>query len=330
MQQDTELTKEQTSILRKVELLLRHADGTQNLEEKATYMQRAQDLLLAHNLDADLVGSGADSAVREEQKVRGGFYKFQEELWGAVADLNFVYHWVGGEFVQKKVRGRDGEYTRVLWQKAHRLVGRRHNIVATKVMAQYLEQSVERATMDFIHGDNSMRFSNWAVSFRKGIVSDLVNRIYERRREQMAEEKRKQQEAAEAAARAGAAGVSTGREVSIASLAQSEQDANIDFVLGKPGWSAQKRAERAAAAERARVALEEHAKWARENPEEARRQEEQRRKEEERRDARRSGRSRAAPTDNTDRSAFYMGRQAGQKIGLDVQAGTTKVSGVLG
>lgn len=342
MEADRDLTDDQRAVLEKVEKLLRLADqqANSNPAEAASAAAKAQELLLVHNLSADLVGNGEEaSGKRADEKVRGGFYEYQCDLWNAVAELNFCFHFVSGQWVRKRVRRRDPytwDYINSVedsWERAHRLVGRVHNIAATKAMARYLEAAVERLVEERIKGQNNLRFSRFAVSYREGAVSNIIERIYEKRKEMLREEARKEAEALKRAEEAGRKGVSTETAVTIASLTQSERDANVDFMMGEPGYSARQRAERAAQAAAAKAAQEEYTRWAAAHPEEAAAEEKMRREEAEKTAKRRRGRARinsGSSSKEYDINAYYAGRDAGEKIGLDPQTGGTKTAGALG
>ena len=305
-----------------------------NEAEAEAAAAKFQELLVKYNLSEAQVeqASGKSSGKREEKKVRGGFYNHQAELWGWAAELNFCLHWVvsGYEKVEKRRKsawtGEMVTYTdyKLLWQ--HRLVGRTHNVAATIALAEYLEEAIERVVMDELHNDNKMRFSNYAVSMRKGMAAKLCNKMYERREHLLSEEKKERQKAEDAARRAAAAGASTSMEVSLAAFSKTERDANMDHVFGE-GYSAQKAAERAERAQRKAREEAEYAAWAAANPEEARAKEEERRKEREKRDKRRSRGSRA--DDNTNYSAFNRGYAKAEEIGLDPQMDTA-TAGRLG
>lgn len=320
------LDDDQRKVLPKIEALLRLADKQRNSSpaEAASAAAKAQELLVAYNLDASLIGSNAQDGKREEKKLVGGFYQYQRDLFEAVAELNFCLYYSSGTYVEERTSRKDawtGNWYQVnqkTWKKTHNLIGRRVNVLATQQMAAYLLGSIERLTEEFIHSDNKMRFSRRAVSFREGCVSTITNKLYERRQHLLDEEARKAQEAKEAAERAGRAGVSTSTALTLASFSQSEDDANRDFVMGE-GWSAKKRAERAAAAEARRKAQEEYTAWAAENPEEARAQEEAARKEREKAEKRRSKRSSYSGGKEYDAGAYYAGRDAARSISLDQQ-----------
>lgn len=324
----------QRKVLPKIEALLRLADKNPNPQEAAAAAAKAQELLVAYNLDASLIGQSGDDGKREEGKVRGGFYQHSRDLWHEVAELNFCLYWTGGHWIvvnrrrRSWVTGKMETYTDTKWETVHRLVGRKVNVAATKVMAQYLEAAIERLVEERIRGQNNLRFSNFAVSYRKGAAQNIIERLYQRRREMLKEEERKRREEEAAAVKAGRKGVSTETALTIASVTQSERDANLDHLYGE-GWSARKRAERAEAARKRAEAEAAYAKWAAENPEEARKAEAERKAEEEKAERkRRRRRESSGSTDNVDTSAYYAGYDAADAIGLDPQMGS-RVGGAL-
>jgi hypothetical protein len=73
--------------------------------EAAAAAAKAQEPLTEYNLDAAMVGQGAEQDTRrEEQKIRGGFHEYERDLWGAVARLNFCLYWSGKVWVVRKAR----------------------------------------------------------------------------------------------------------------------------------------------------------------------------------------------------------------------------------
>jgi len=343
---EQQLDDDQKRILPKIQKLLALAAKNSNPEEAASAAARAQELLLAYNLSSDMLDEDMEGSARGEEQTKGGSRQYERDLWDWVAELNFCLHWVGqrrtkvsrrriekGDYYYGKPDDEIPEYrkwrTQLSWH--HFLIGRKRNVAATIAMARYLQKRVDDLAVEFCHGDERMRYSQRAMSFREGAVSVIVHKLYERRQEQMAEERRREAEAMEAAARAGEAGASLETAVTIASLSQSERDENIDVMMGEPGYSARKRAERAAQAAAERAAEEEYTRWAAEHPEEAAAQEAERQKEAEKASKRRTRASRGSFTSGkeVDQQAYYAGRKAGQGIGIDPQAAQTKTAGLL-
>lgn len=271
----------------KIQKLLNLAANNPNEAEAAAATAKAQELLAQHNLDAATLEheSGKVDGRREEFKMRGGFYDYQVSLWQAVAQLNFCIYWIESYTETKEVK-RDGyAVTKRTAQKRHRIVGRSVNTLSTKIMAEYLEGAVERALREHLNGDHKQLFSRWAISFRRGAIGRLRQKLYIRYNERLNEERAKQ--------RAASAGPSSSTAVALADYVRSEYDANVDFVYGE-GTSAR------------------WAAWAAEsaaNPQAAPKARHQR--------------ARKEKPDNTDWSAYRMGQTAGEDIGLDRQAKQT-------
>lgn len=327
---DQNLTEEQVKIVQKVEKLLALANRKKGNEaEAAAAAAKAQEMLAAYNIDMAMVEQGSGtSGRREEVKHKGGTYLYQRDLWRAVAELNFCLYWTSSRWASRKAMRKNywGEKVEeTVWhiQHQHRIVGRTVNVTLTKTMAGYLEQAIERIVMERLGDDNTQRFSRWAVSYRKGAAARIIEKVQDRRDELEAEEARKAREAQHAAERAG---VSTATTLTIADVRKSERDANMDHIYGE-GWSARQREERRLAAIAAAEAEAAYAKWAAENPEEARKEEKKRQEESDRYWARRTGRGRrSTANDNVDSSAYWAGYDAAEKIGIDPQTGNSSTS----
>jgi hypothetical protein len=345
----TELDDQQKKVLPRIEALLRLYDKGKESEDVGTLneahsaLAKAQELLVAYNLSADLVAQGSEDGVREEQKLTGGARQYERDLWNAVAELNFCMYFSSGEnkvtaYKRERPDGSKYMHREEKWQPLHRLVGRKVNVMATINMARYLEQAIERLVDERIGMDSAgRRWGRENIVFREGAASTITNKLYQRRREILRDEERKRREAEEKAQQAGGAGVSTSTALTVASHAQAEKDANNDHANGwEPGKTASLRAqwqaEQAAQAEANKRAREAHTRWCEENPEEARAMAEARRKEEEeaeKREARnakrRTGRewrwTKADDRREEERSYYESGRRAGEKVNIDQQMG---------
>jgi len=331
-----QLTAEVQAIVDKVEKLLRLAAKNPNEAEAASATAKAMELLAAYNLDMGTVErNGGETGKRADELLNGGYYEWERDLWRAVARLNFCLYWsqitfspMSGGKVEKYVRVEGERFSKLVQgvnQHQHRVVGRTVNIAATKAMAGYLQNAVQRLTRDRCREGRIPVRSPWANSFREGVTDRLTYRIYERRRHLIAEEEQKRRDAEEAAVAAGRSGVSTGTALTLSTYVDQEYDENVDFVFGK-GTSAKWAAERAQRAAAEKAADEEYTRWAAANPEKARR-EEQKRKEKAAKQAERDRRK------NTkfvkDLGAYYAGRDAAEAVSLDPQADTFKPAGLL-
>lgn len=308
------LTPDQEAVLEKVQKLLNLAAKNSNEHEAALAASRAQELLLKHNLStAALEKASGGSGKRMKDEVEGGFYRYQRDVWKQVAQLNFCRHWVQKKWVAPEERVRGTKFKR-----RHMLIGRQVNVKMTVGMTNYLLATIERLTREVCAEkkiDNTV--GSWAMSFREGMAHRITEKLWDRRQDMIAAEEKKMKEAY---ARAAAAGVSSSTELTISTLAQSESDANLDFIRGEEeGTTARERAEKAAQERRQE---EEYTRWAAANPEEARKQEEKREKEAEA--WAKKHRSRGGSGDDryghVDWQAFNAGRKKGEEVGLDPQA----------
>ena len=308
----------------RIEKLMRLAGKNPNPQEAASALAKAQDLLLAYNLDMSVVeaASGQESK-RTDESSSGGGYEYQRNLWRHIAELNLCMYWT------QKVRVKPGSYAEKrhrTWTSEHRLVGRVVNVQQTKNMAGYLHQTIERLRRERLGSDTRSRE---AMAYREGIADRIVQKLRDRRRDAVeAEEAR----AEEAARKAAAAGHSLSTVVTVATIKQQEDDANYDFIHGE-GASAKRRKRimdaRQAQAE-AEAEVEKYwAEWAEAHPEEAAKEakeEAARDRANERRRARSGGgwgRTRFAdtPKEIRQRSGMYHhGYEDGKNVGIDPQA----------
>jgi hypothetical protein len=326
------------AVLKRLQGLLNLAAKNSSPEEAASAAAKAQELLARYNLDvATVEGARPEDGKREEARVDGGTYAWQRELWAAVARLNFCVHWVQVYEVYDKRRimvDRYGDGRRhldpgVVLKKRHVLVGRVVNTRATVALAGYLQQAIERALVERLHGDKNevqqQRFSRWAVSFRRGAARRILEKLDDRRRELETAEAARLRRAAALAERAG---TSTATAVTLASVKASEHAANYDFMYGEGQW-AQVMARRETAARERRERDEAHARWATDHPEEARAQAAADRKRSERASRRGSSRSERARSPDYDVGAFWDGYDEAADIGLDQQVDGVRTAGAL-
>jgi hypothetical protein len=315
----------------KIQKLLMLAARNPNEAEAALATAKAQELLVAYNLDAATVErENGVSGKRLDENVAGGMYKFQQKLWRHLAELNFCMYWT--QRVRRKEiymwRGR-----RIWTTFEHRLVGRAVNVVATKNMAQYVNQTVERLCRERV-GDGPLTQirSSYMVAFREGIVDRVCEKIAEKRRTLIKDEERRQ---ADAARRASRAGVSLATTLTVAGLSEREEAANYDFLHGEGAWARKKEAEaewernwekrRKARAKAEAEAERELAEWAAANPEEAAREAAKERARQRRKDSYvPRGRWRFRQTKEEMRresGGYHAGYEAGEGVGIEPQVG---------
>jgi len=326
----TEYRAERDEILiDKIGKLLAKAAGTKNEIERDAFNAKAMQLIEDNNLSMaaiEIGGNSAKAARRTDEKLKGGLYQWQRDLWQAVADLNFVMHFQLYTYDANKVskywaRKYGGVANVPDWRKGgykfeRRLVGRVVNVQATRVMAEYLEQAIERALKEELHYQGEHLFSEWANGFRTGAADEVIQKLVDRRREKLRDEKIKERQR-EAELRAkGAEGFSTDRAITLASVKEAEEAGNYDFIYGE-GAYARMMASRAEAAERRREAERRYTEWAKANPEEAKKQEEESRKA-----ARRYGHTPwnyGMGKSKYDKGGYNSGSRAGRNISIDQQ-----------
>lgn len=319
-------------VVERVQKLLALAARNPNEAEAASATSKAHELLAAYNLDMIAVERAqGGSAKREAAALKGGAYAFQRQLWRDIAELNMcLYFPYKVRKPAREVQKREG-YTKVVrgYTFEHRVVGRVANTTATRVMAQYLEQVIERLVRERLGGDHRQLFSRWAMSFREGVCAEIRAKVQDRYVKFLDEQKRKRQEEEERLRAAGAGSSSTALVLS--EVIDAEKDSNIDFLHGE-GYSARQRAARAQRAAAQKAAEEEYTRWAEANPEEARKKEEERRKEREKYWAKRRGgrRGYGGGSDKTDWGAYEAGREAGKNVSIDQQADHAKAKGAIG
>jgi hypothetical protein len=315
-----DFTTEQRKALHKIELLLRKASGNANEHEAAVATQLAQDLLAKYNLDMESVGGGDGSeAQREDTKILGGFSEFERDLWKAIAELNWCFYF--STFTSDTIKGRK-------MSRAHRLIGKKVNILSTKLMADYLLSTINSLAKEYcMERDGTYHNrSATATSFRKGAVERLVGKLQTKRYEILMAERAAEKEAA-------ARGTSgTGMAMTMTRMSQSEYERNYDHMNGEGAYA---RAQaRNAEWDREQKERDERARqWRLANPEEAARldaeAEEKQRKEDEKWE-RRSQRTRREKPAASDMSAYHEGYRVARDIGLDKQVKDTKTRGLIG
>lgn len=299
------------SIEAKIEKLLRVADGRANENESAVALQMAQKLADAHNLD---IGSIGKTGARSDQRVNKGLYKYQRNLYAAIADLNHCRSWFS------KGLAKGSSYT-------IRLLGSKVNVTTTIIMCDYIEEVANRLVREEFSPDQY--FSKNAHLFREGVIDRMVYRIRERRREEEAERLRAKQEQEERMRRSGSPVENA--IVLISDVAEAEAKANYDYLNGEGAWDRMR--QRMREAEEARKkALEAYRKWELENPEEVARQREKERKRRERLERQAEKRRqerierfgydpndyRRKPT-KYDYAAYWRGNEAGAGVSIDSQ-----------
>jgi hypothetical protein len=323
--QDIKFDAKTEAVIEKVRKLLALANGNDNEHQAEAAANKARELLEAYNLDLAHISKSAGNggyAPRDKQVLRGGLYQWQRDLWNMTATLNFCKYWY--------IRG-----TRAGSQYEHELLGSKVNVISTRLMAQYLQDTVERLAREWMRNNRPglSIFTKEAIAYREGVTSRLVGRMWKIRNDRVKEEDAKRD--AERAANA-AHGIFTENALVLSDVISSEEDLNNDHLHGwPPGTSARKRKEREEKqrildAEAAEI-LRKQKEYDEAHPEEAaRRKAKEKREEEERwqkyKSKMRNKRNRK-PTPEEERrrmSSFAYGHDAGGSISLDKQVGEDK------
>lgn len=312
------------SVIRRIQNLLSLAARAEgNEEEAASANAMAQKLLAKHNLDyyqvqQAQVAGGTNVIEEKRDKTLIGYsamYRWQRDLWKTIAESNFCYHWI----TERRVPHRR-QKERMVLAKRHMLLGRESNVIAVRLMGEYLCDTLER----ILPYPNTERMSRSAISWRAGCAERLVERIQE------------QYEAQQKEAKAAASGPSTA--LTLLDVASREEMANYDAKYGKGAWAEQKKHEaewkadapaREAEAKERRV--KEEKEWLEylqtETPQQKARREKEDEKERlrEDRESRRwrdkYWRERERESSKTDHGAYSAGRAHGDSISLSKQAG---------
>lgn len=314
-----DLSPEALAVIEKVKKLLALANNNDNEHQAAAATAKAMELLAAYNLDMAVATSTTKQgpAARSDNKRKGGLYQWQRDLWQAVAGLNFCMYW------SYKGLTKGSTYE-------HRVLGSKANVVGTEVMADYLQQTIERLAQEWAKSQGLNVFCKAAIAYREGMADRLVDRLNAIRWERRREEERKAREAAKA-------NPEQTPGLVLMDVIESEEDANNDYLWGyEPGTSARRRAEyrarQAKAQAEADAKLAEQRAWDEAHPEEAaarkaaeekarREQYEKWDKEYEARQRRQQARPRKlTPAEERRRMAeFSEGREKANEIRLDKQ-----------
>lgn len=310
-------------LIERMKKLLALATNNDNEHQATAAMAKLQEMLEAHNLEMADLGKSGKGAQRSDTKKTGGLYGWQRKLWQSVAKLNFCYYF--------SLRGLDKGSVY-----EHRLVGSHANVVATELMATYLQQTVERLAQQWAK-DNFYKsvFVREAIAYREGMAARICERLETRRHQMVTEARREAEERKRNEAHGNMP--ATGNALTIIDVISSEEDFNNDYLQGwEMGTTARNRAEADARhkAWAAKRAAEEAAK----SPEQkAREVEEAKRQlaawvaEEEKRAKRRNKtppkpryRKQTAEEARMDLGSYWDGRRTGDTVGIDTQVDQSK------
>ena len=306
------------AVIAKVRKLLALSQNNDNEHQAEAAANKARELLEAYNLDMAVIGKKTDSfAPRDKQTLRGGLYKWQRDLWNMTAMLNFCRY----SYYRGLQAGSSYE---------HQLIGSKVNVISSTIMAQYLQDTIERMAQDWVkeHRPGRSVFIKEAIAYREGMATRITNRMWRIREERLREDREKSEKR-----KAAGNGYATENALVLADVISTEEDLNTDFILGRaPGTSAKLRMEREArqeAADReANELLRKQEEWDAAHPEEAAARKAKERKEYDERMKKWSRNSRPRkPTAEEERrslGSFRSGYNDGEHVSLDKQVGGNK------
>lgn len=227
---DTTAADKTAAVIEKVKKLLAMAQGNANEHEASNASAMAQKLMEDHNIDMAVLGKsgkGTQGAPRSDKKEKGGLYGWQRDLWKACAELNMCVYWS----IKGLERGAVYE---------HRILGSEVNVLATKLLAEYLQKTIDRLAQEKARTDGyKSPFVRELIAYREGIAARLCERMREARAERIREDERKAREAQAAASHPSAA---PGTAIVLADVIASEADLNNDYINGwEPGTTSENR-----------------------------------------------------------------------------------------
>lgn len=212
------------SVILKIQALCALRDDKGATEaEAANAAEKVQYLLAKYNLDmATVLASGGKSDVGSERVRQSAtdrtVYKWRRDLMQRIGKVNFCH-----VSIRIVLQGNKDIFD------GFEIIGRQANVVATRVMFDYLTQTIERLAREWATSQGGNIFAKPAILFREGCAERLMERLSYRYDEIL----RKQREEAEAAHAANAkyAG-STLPAVILADYAREEQELNDDMRNG--------------------------------------------------------------------------------------------------
>jgi hypothetical protein len=305
-------------LIKKIEALL-NTNGCTEAEAEAR-MAKAQELLAKYNLDMAEIGREKPSGnARKDKTQNGGLYSWQRRLWKAVAEMNFCY------YLSIKGLAKGSTYQ-------HRVIGSHANVIATEVMAKYLQDVIEKLAQAWAK-DNYYRsvFVREAIAYREGMTLRISGRLQERRDQLVAEERKKENERKQAQARTEADPGTTA--LTILDVISTEADFNNDYLNNwELGTTARKRVEQERRAKE--WAAEYVRQQAAKTPEQKKREAEQIERwwaEQQEKEAKRQARlnrtppkatrprARTAEEKRQDLGSYWEGYDKGATVGIDQQ-----------
>lgn len=165
-------------IIVRIRKLMYLANGGATEAEAEQAMRMAHALLAEHNLSlTEIMKEASDTLgdrVIDSEYVDGVNDPWRRSIWHATADLYFCSY-----FYSPKYEWRRGKQQRVRIR--HNLVGKPHNILVTKLMVQYLVNTVRRLARESARNVPPCEHGSFENSFKVACAKRLVERIWDRR-----------------------------------------------------------------------------------------------------------------------------------------------------
>lgn len=227
-------------------LLALSRDSGATEAEASLAAEKAQALMTEHNLSMANIEAAGGSSGNDGKRIKDGIgnrasYKWQRTLMSALAELNFCFCKEEYKY-HRHTTSFDG----------YQLIGRAANVVSTRTMFEYLLQTIDRLAKAEVQ-DPAQCFTRYAHSFKEGCADRVIERLQQRRAEEVETAERKKREDAVRNSHPGAA---TGNAlvVVLGDYMQDEEDLNNDFRRGwGPGTTKRRRIEDQQEAEAARI-----------------------------------------------------------------------------
>lgn len=313
-------------IIDKVEKMLRLAANAGTEEEATTAANMAQEYLAAYNLslaDVDINsdrGPKAEDVRVKETTKKVALYAWQKVLWEAISKSNYCWYRRVAEYHYNA----KGHYVPRTFH--HYIIGSQANVITTRLMGEYLEQTLSRLCPYKPGRDSSKSWNSW----KEGCAARLAERLNEKLRQMMRETREKAEQAAAS---------NTCTAISLVDVMVREDDMNYREEYGEEAYQRRLCFRNHADGEWVEGCenCENRKKWAEQDAERAAKlppakeeTEAQKRKREDR-EARRSAKwweryqqRQAREWAKKDQTAFKQGAEAGETIGLNAQVGTSE------
>lgn len=211
-------------------LLTLSKDGGATEAEAALAAEKAQQLMLEHNLTfatVEQTGKTGDDGARVKKGLdKRQVYNWQKSLMGSIAELNFCH-----VMLRYEERGSIyGARTKVF--NGYQLIGRAANVASTTVMFEYLVTTIDRLTKEHVQ-DPARYFTKYAHSFREGCSDRIIERLQDRQEALLKEQERKAKEEEMRRAHPAYAG-SNLPAIILRDFVEDEKELNEDLLHGLP------------------------------------------------------------------------------------------------